>query len=162
MVLRRLELKDIDGMLEWMHDEEINKFFQYPFANSTAESVEEFIETSFSDVNQHFAIVNEKDEYLGTISLKNISNQNRCAEYAIVLRKCAQGSGIAQIATDELVSYAFIQLHLHKIYLNVLSDNQRARKLYEKCGFFLEGVSKDAICKNGEFFSLAWYGIINV
>lgn len=160
-MLRKLALKDAPFMLEWMHDREINCNFQYPFADMELEQVNKFIEGSYTDENEHFAIVNEQDEYLGTISLKNISYTNASAEYAVVTRATAQGTGIAKKATQELINYAFKEKGLHKIYLNVLQDNERAIKFYEKCGFVKEGVSIDAIKINGEYRNLIWYGIIN-
>lgn len=160
-MLRRLEEKDAPFMLEWMHDNTINCNFQYPFAEMTIEKVKAFIEDSFNEENKHFAIVDAKDEYLGTISLKNISQKNKNAEYAIVTRKKAHGTGAAMQATQELLCYAFQELGLHKVYLNVLEDNIRARKFYEKCGFVQEGISKDAIMAADGYQSLVWYGIIN-
>lgn len=159
-MLRRLNQKDAPLMLEWMHDNTINCCFQYPFADMTLEKVKTFIENSFNDENRHFAIVDLNDEYLGTISLKNISQKNKNAEYAIVTRKKAQGTGEALQATKELINYAFKELGLHKIYLNVLEDNIRARKFYEKCGFKQEGVAKDAVIIAGNYKSLVWYGIM--
>lgn len=160
-MLRRLEEKDAPFMLEWMHDHTINCNFQYPFAEMTLEKVKAFIENSFDEESQHFAIADEQDEYLGTISLKHISQKDKNAEYAIVTRKKAQGTGAAKQATMELLTYAFEELGLHKIYLNVLSENMRARKFYEKCGFVQEGISKDAIRRNDKYESLVWYGVIN-
>ena len=64
-------------MLEWMHDDEINCNFQAPFAKADLDSVYVFIDNSFEDNNQHFAFVNENDEYMGTVSLKNISYKNK-------------------------------------------------------------------------------------
>lgn len=159
-MLRRLEEKDAPFMLEWMHDCTINCNFQYPFAEMTIEKVKAFIEDSFNEENKHFAIVDIKDEYLGTISLKNISQENKNAEYAIVTRKKAHGTGAATQATQELLCYAFDELGLHKVYLNVLEDNIRARKFYEKCGFVQERISKDAIMAADGYRSLVWYGII--
>lgn len=159
-MLRRLEEKDAPFMLEWMHDETVNCNFQYPFAEMTLEKVKAFIENSFDEESQHFAITDEQGEYLGTISLKHISQKDKNAEYAIVARKKAQGTGAAKQATQELLQYAFHELELHKIYLNVLSENMRARKFYEKCGFVQEGLSKDAVRIHGKYESLAWYGII--
>lgn len=161
-MIRRLEHKDAEFMLEWMHDkEDVRKAFRYPFEESTMESVTKFIDSSFSDANRHFAIVNEADEYLGTVSLKNISYENKSAEYAIVVRKAARGTGVAKLATEEVLRYAFHALALHKVYLNVLEKNVRARHLYAKCGFVYEGTSKDAILLDGKYENLAWYGIIN-
>lgn len=143
-----------------MHDNTINCNFQYPFAEMTIEKVKAFIEDSFNEKNKHFAIVDAKDEYLGTISLKNISQKNKNAEYAIVTRKKAHGTGAAAQATQELLCYAFQELGLHKVYLNVLEGNARARRFYEKCGFAQEGISKDAIMAADGYQSLVWYGII--
>lgn len=159
-MLRRLNQKDAPLMLEWMHDNTINCCFQYPFADMTLEKVKTFIEKSFNDENRHFAIVDSNDEYLGTISLKNISPQNKNAEYAIVTRKKAQGTGLALKATNELLDYAFNDLGLHKVYLNVLEDNVRARKFYEKCGFKQEGIAQDAVRIADKYKSLVWYGIM--
>lgn len=160
-MLRRLERKDAPFMLEWMHDSEINCNFQADFASSTMESVISFINGSFNDESQNFAFVDDKDEYLGTISLKHISHKNSNAEYAIVTRKKAQGTGAAKKATLELLRYAFAELKLHKVYLNVLEENVRAQRLYEKCGFVCEGSAVDAVKIKGEYRTLKWYGLIN-
>lgn len=158
-MLRRLEKKDAPFMLEWMHDATINCNFQYPFGEMTIEKVIAFIASSIDEENKHFAIVDEKDEYLGTISLKHISKKDRNAEYAIVTRQKAQGTGIAKLATQELLKYAFQELKLHKVYLNVLSDNVRAQRLYKECGFVQEGIAKDAVFIKDKYKSLVWYGI---
>lgn len=160
-MLRRLEYRDAPFMLEWMHDEETAKAFRYPFKNSDIDSAIAFIDKSITDINMHFAVVNKQDEYIGTVSLKNISNINNSAEYAIVLRMEYRGTGVAQNATSEIIKYAFEKLGLHKIYLNVLDKNERAKHFYQKCGFVYEGTSVDAIMLNGKYESLAWYGMIN-
>ena len=67
--LRRLEEKDIPGMLEWIHDPEINRWFRFDADAMTEERVKRFIDESFSEKSRHYAITNENDEYLGTISL---------------------------------------------------------------------------------------------
>lgn len=158
-MLRKLEEKDAPFMLEWMHDDTINCNFQYPFGEMTMEKVKAFIGNSFDEENMHFAIVDENDEYLGTISLKNISNKNKNAEYAIVTRKKAQGTGVAKVATKEIRRYAFEELGLHKVYLNVLQENERAIRFYEKCGFVKEGISIDAIRIKDDYKNLIWYAI---
>lgn len=160
-MLRRLEEKDAPFMLEWMHDEEITAGFQRPFAQATMETVLAFIHNSYDEENQNFAFVNSQDEYLGTISLKHISHVNDKAEYAVVARKCAQGTGAAKQATEELLQYAFEELGLHKVYLSVLAENIRAQKFYEKCGFLREGLEVDAVKIQERYHDHIWYGIRN-
>jgi RimJ/RimL family protein N-acetyltransferase len=146
-------------MLEWMHDPDLAQFFQADFAHATTSSVHDFIQTT--DPNQrHFAIADSKtNEYLGTLSLKNINLKNKNAELAIALRQKAIGANIATPAITKLFQIAFTTLKLHKIYLNVLTDNHRARHFYEKIGFVLEGETKDQIYLRGKYRHLAWYGL---
>lgn len=160
-MIRRLEHKDAPLMLEWMHEKDINRAFRQPFGRFTAMDAVRFIDNSFTDKNRHFAVINESDEYLGTVSLKNISQADRSAEYAIIVRSAARGTGVARLATENILNYAFNVLRLHRVYLNVLAQNERARHFYTKCGFVYEGTSKDAILLNGRYESLAWYGMIN-
>ena len=101
----------------------------------------------------------QDDEYLGTISLKNIDLKNKNAEYAISTRKKARGTGANQQATESLLKYGFDKLQLHRIYLNVLSSNKRAISFYKKCGFIYEGKFKDHLFIDDRYQDLEWYAI---
>lgn len=160
LVLRKLEIRDTEFMLEWMHDEFVNRNFRFDFASMTRDKVLDFIANSFNDETQSFAFVDENDEYMGTISLKHISQNDGNAEYAVVTRTCAQGTGLAKKATEELLAYAFQKLKLHRVYLNVLEENERANAFYRKCGFQYEGQSKEHLYIQGEYKNLNWYGIL--
>ena len=124
-----------------------------------------FIENSRKQLERkeaaHLAIVDDKDEYLGTVSLKNIDKKAKDAEYAISLRSAYHGKGIGKIATRLILEYAFDELGLSRVYLNVLSDNVRAIALYEKCGFQFEREEKDCLKIKGKTVSLKWYSITN-
>lgn len=148
-------------MLEWMHDGRINCNFRFDFASMTREKALDFIENSFTEKNQSFAFVDENDKYLGTISLKNISMLDKSAEYAIVASIDAQGTGAAKVATEELLQYAFKELGLHRVYLNVLEENRRANRFYEKCGFVYEGCFREHLFLRGRYRNLNWYAIVD-
>lgn len=91
--LRRLQRKDCMGMIEWMHDTEVSRYFRDDMSNKTEEDVLKFIEQAdiapLNGRSVHYAVVEETDEYLGTISLKAINLRDRNAEYAISLRRGA-------------------------------------------------------------------------
>lgn len=158
--LRKLESKDIPFMLEWMHDEESKIIFQNDFASIDETKAKNFVLNSFDDENQHFAIVDDNDEYLGTISLKHIDQKNGNAEYAISTRKKIRGTGGNFQATQLILKYAFEELDLNKVYLNVLSSNIRAIKFYKKNGFVYEGTFKKHLLVNNMYQNLEWYGIL--
>ncbi len=159
--IRKLEVKDIPYILEWMKDPEVNMFFRFDPEAVSEVTVRHFIASSFGNSEIHFAVVNDHDEYLGTISLKNIDRINLTAEYAISLRKNSHGTGCAAIATNQILEFGFKTLGLHRVYLNVYEDNVRARKFYEKFGFVYEGMFRDHLLIRNQFRNLCWYGMLD-
>lgn len=160
MNLRKLEYKDIPFMLEWMHDIDITRYLKNDFEKATEESQKKFVDNSFTKESANFAIVDDNDEYLGSISLKNIDYDDKKAEYAICLRRKSVGTNVASSATMAILKYAFEELCLNRVYLNVVSNNIRANKFYEKIGFVYEGEFKEAINIKGVLEDLRWYRML--
>lgn len=162
VLLRPLENKDAPFILEWLKDEEVTRFFRFDTSNASIDSVLDFIADSKDrGVNQHFAITEaDGDQYLGTVSLKNIDNDSKSAEYAISLRKKAQGKGIGYTATVKILEHAFYNLGLERVYLNVLSDNTNAVDFYTKFGFVYEGEFLNHIKVRNQSHSLKWYRLM--
>lgn len=158
--LRSLEERDAPYMLEWMHDPETNRLFRANFAAFTEQDVLRFIEDAQTDGKSlHRACADADDEYLGTVSLKNIDRANADAEYAISFRKCARGTGAARFATGEILKIAFEELGIQRVYLNVLVENERANAFYRKCGFVFERCEPGAVEIGGALHDLNWYGM---
>lgn len=165
MRLRPLETKDAEGILEWMQNPDIQKSFRFSVHDKSYDDVICFINAAqtmpIDGKSIHLAITDDNDEYLGTISLKDVDLQCMSAEYAISLRECAQGKGIAAWATKKLLQMAFEDFHFQRVYLNVLSDNEKAIRLYEKCGFTYEGAFRRHLFLRGEFKTLKWYSMLD-
>lgn len=160
MKLRKLAEKDAELMLEWMHDPAVNHVFRADFASMTQENVLSFIRGGQSASERHYAVCDDADTYMGTISLKHIDHENGTAEYAIVLRRAAQGKGFAGYATREILRIAFGELGLHKVYLNVLKENKHAAGFYEHMGFRYEGNAREQLIIRGVRHDLLWYGML--
>lgn len=133
MNLRNLEKKDAELMLEWMHDEDVVHDLSANFPAKTIDDCYNFIENANSvksDLN--LAIVNEFDEYMGTVSLKHIDHVNRTAEFAVTIRKCAMGKGYSAYGMKKILELGINELALEKIYWCVSHLNERAVKFYDK------------------------------
>lgn len=158
--LRPLETKDAPFMYEWMTDPTITRFFRFDASKVTPESCLAYIQSARGNQSSvHFAIADENDEYLGTISLKDIDTGKKQAEYAISTRKKAQGTGAALQATRLILQCAFESLGLELIYLNVLAENGRANAFYRKAGFRFVREGPKALELRGELKALNWYEI---
>lgn len=164
LVLRKLKEEDAENMLEWMFDGDICKNFRFDGKQKGLEDALTFIRSAENIVKAgnsiHYAITQDGGEYLGTASLKNLDMVARHAEFAIVLRKKAQGKGLALAATKEMLRLAFSEFGLQRVYLNVLRENEKAIRLYERCGFVYEGEFRKHLFLGGEFKMLRWYGLL--
>jgi len=159
--LRKLEEKDATGMLEWMQDPDINGRMHFKKGGISLEKTKEFIgKAQNTEENLHLAITDDKDEYLGTVSLKNIDQESSNAEFAIAIRTCAMGRGVSKYALKAILEISFYELNLHKVYLYVRSDNTRAIKFYEKCNLKREGVLREHDYDGTIYRDLIWYGIL--
>lgn len=136
MKVRKLEEKDAPFMLEWMHDEEVVKYMSANFAKKTIDDCKKFITSSYDTNNDlNLAIVNETDEYMGTVSLKHINLLEKTAEFAITIRNIAMGKGYSSYGMKEIIRIGLEEFGLRKIYWCVQATNVRAVKFYDKNGY---------------------------
>src|SRR3989338_951165 len=88
----------------------------------------------------YLIICKDDDRLLGTVGLHDIDVVNRNARVGItIFRSEDRGRGYA---TEALIALAFTTWKLgadrntlHKLYLNVFVENERARKYYQRIGF---------------------------
>ncbi len=88
------------------------------------------------------------DEYLGEIVLNEIDDDARSANLRLTLRPGYRGRGYGGEAIPLVLDLAFAPapegLGLHRVGLDVLGINPRARMLYESLGFVEEGRLRQA------------------
>ena len=107
---------------------------QADFSSKTLEDCDLFILSSKDTLkNLHLAIVDENDESMVTVSLKNIEEDN--AEFAITIRKCIMGKGYCRFGMREIIRMGLEDINLSRIYWYVDKNNQRAIKFYDKNGY---------------------------
>ncbi|WP_035773910.1 GNAT family N-acetyltransferase, partial [Butyrivibrio sp. VCD2006] len=163
MKLRHLEIKDAELMLEWMHDSFVVSKLQTDFTTKTIDDCIAFIQSSCTNENLHLAIVDEEDTYMGTVSLKHITDSE--AEFAITIRKIAMGKGYSIWAMDQMLQKAFDEYGLKAVYWCVAEDNLRALRFYDKHGF-LRVPAKEINISGGytreQIESYIWYQVISL
>lgn len=136
MYLRKLELKDAQAMLSWMHDESVVGCLHTDFASKTLDDCKNFIIASQNTTeNAHFAIASDEDEYMGTVSLKHINKENGSAEFAITVRKESMGCGYSWFGMETVLEKAFSDFGLDSVYWCVSRKNKRAVRFYDKHNF---------------------------
>ncbi len=78
-----------------------------------------------------FAIVRDIDDAHGNVCLKRIA-------------VTAPGQGVGRKVLDLVIHWIFMETSAHRLWLDVLADNARARHVYQTSGFTEEGVMRNA------------------
>lgn len=160
MRLRKLELKDAPLMLAWMHDDSVVHDLRGKFAEKTLDDCETFIrESQETTPHLHLAIVSDTDEYMGTVSLKNIDTAS--AEFGIAVRREAMGRGYAWFGMKEMLTKAFNELQLETVYWCVSRDNRRAVRFYDKHHFHEAlDIPETILHRYENVGNLKWYSVL--
>jgi RimJ/RimL family protein N-acetyltransferase len=87
--------------------------------------------------------------YVGEAVLNEWDSGNRSCSFRIALAQAGRDRGLGTEALRLIVGHGFEQLGLHRISLEVFAFNPRARHVYERTGFVVEGVLRDALRYDG-------------
>ncbi len=163
LVLRSITSEDTDLILKWRNNENVKKYF-IDQRELRKEDHMRWLKTKAEtgSVVQFIITQKENGRAVGTVFLKDIDYQNRKAEYGVFLgEEDFIGKGIGTAVAGRMISYAFQELKLHKVYLRVFEDNLRAVACYEKAGFQKEALLKDDVLIHNEFRNIIIMGILN-
>ena len=103
----------------------------------------------------------ENDEAIGFIELDGVhwSHGDSYVGIGIGEREC-WSTGYGTDAMKVVLRYAFEELNLHRVSLNVFEYNQRAIHSYEKVGFVVEGCERQFLRREGKRWDMIYMGIL--
>ncbi|PIS05302.1 MAG: GNAT family N-acetyltransferase [Candidatus Buchananbacteria bacterium CG10_big_fil_rev_8_21_14_0_10_42_9] len=152
--LRELTLADAtQEYCDWLNDPEVNYYLET--RQSTISELEKYIQKQIDDPNSFFVGIfdNTNDLHIGNIKLEPIEWDKKVATFGILIgNKDYWNKGIGTEATNLIVRHAFEEMQLDEIKLGVIDLNKRAIRAYEKVGFKMTGVRKNAIDHDGQKF----------
>lgn len=158
-----LREKDLDTLAKWYEDVEFLRFYDFhPATPKTREQLVSIYKNGGSDEFIPLAVrKTDDDELLGLVEIDGISYNNRFAWISIGLGSEAErGRGYGYEALSLAIRFAFNELNLERLQLNVISYNTAGIRLYEKLGFKKEGVYREAVLRDGNRSDLYLYGLL--
>lgn len=100
-------------------------------------------------------------KYIGQCALFNIDSIAQACELGITIGdKEYWGRGYGRDAIGLLLWYAFVQRNVHRVWLKVHADNERAIRSYCSCGFKEEGRLRSHVWTNGHYEDLVIMGLL--
>jgi len=169
--LTRLAAVDAQEMgkayAEWNRDSEFKRLLDSDAARlHSAKAGADFFKKILDEApayNPFFSIRALSDNrLLGDITLEVLHAWNgRQAIVGIAIGERADwGKGYGTDAMKTLLRYAFNEMNLNRVTLNVFEYNPRAIRSYEKAGFTHEGRLRAALLRDGKRWDLLYMGVL--
>lgn len=155
VVLRRHVPENLEAFRRWYADAEIARLARYQEAPMRPEEIERFFTARVIGADALAMAIHEvdTDRLVGTCAFSQLDGDNGSALYHITIgEKDAWGRGYGTEATRLMVDHAFGVLGLHRIALFVFEFNERAIRAYRRCGFVIEGRSRESIFRDGRWW----------
>ncbi|AEV30504.1 acetyltransferase, ribosomal protein N-acetylase [Sphaerochaeta pleomorpha str. Grapes] len=144
--------QDFEQLIEWSGDQAFlmqwaGPLFQYPLSPDQLFAYNRDANNEETSVKLNYRVVlTETQQSIGHISIGSIDRENASARITKVIIGLPdlRGKGIGKAMVETALSICFGKLGLHKVSLGVYDFNITAVKAYERVGFSIDGVLRDA------------------
>lgn len=143
--MRLIEINDVDAYYKnaILESDEEAKFFTGTVNTYTKEQITAYVETIVKNENRYDFIITTDNEIIGEVVLSDIEKGN-CHYRICIFNKDYFSKGIGFKATKIAFEYAFSELGVDTIELEVFPFNDRGIALYKKMGFeHIESIEDD-------------------
>ena len=140
---------------------EMTLYIPYPYEDGMAEK---WIGTHSNNFNEdrllELAIEHKEDKYLiGAISI-GLNKKYNHGELAYWIGKKYKNNGYCTEAAKGMVTYAFEEMKLNRIFARHLGKNPASGKVMSKLGMKYEGTLRQHVIKWGKYEDLVYYGLL--
>jgi RimJ/RimL family protein N-acetyltransferase len=146
--LRLLARDDLPMTLAWRNRDDVRRWFLHSDI-LTIEQHQSWFETHQAGDDALMFIVEESETQspVGQVSIYNIDREIGEAEVGrFIAAPNASGKGFIREAIVALLEFAFGELELSRVFLEVYADNERAIRLYESVGFVRINADRPTSC----------------
>jgi len=155
VVLRRHVPGNVAAFRRWYADPEIARLARYQPSPMRPDEIDRFFEARVVGPDALAMAVHERgtNRLIGTCAFSQLDGENGSALFHITIGEAdAWGHGYGTEATRLMLDHAFGTLSLHRIGLFVFEFNERAIRAYKRCGFVVEGRSRESIWREGRWW----------
>ncbi len=148
--LSPVSLDDAEQYCIWLNDEDVFRTLNISDSTLTLHDEKNILE-KISKKHMYGIIDIATDKLIGSCGLHNLDQRNQNCEIGIFIGdKSMWNKGYGSEALKLLADYAFKYLNMHNIMLEVYSYNKGAVKCYEKTGFKIVGIRREALVRFGK------------
>lgn len=159
--LRKLKKENLEMVMNWRMLPQITQnLYTDPKLNMKIQY--EWFERVSNDKSVKYWIIQADDKSVGLLWLYCIDLINKRCEWGYFIGEDNyRGKGLARPLECNIYDYVFDILKLNKLHCEVFEFNDIVIKIHEKFGSEVEGVLKQHIYKNGQFYNAVCLGILS-
>jgi RimJ/RimL family protein N-acetyltransferase len=153
--------EDIDIMMKWGEDAEYLRNVDTDLA--LPKTKDQWVSEGSGGSNSVYFRLRtiENDRLIGFAAIHGIEWNNRAGLLAIGIGQSAdRNKGYGTDALRLILRYAFHELNLDRVGLDVIEYNKGGIRAYEKVGFQLEGRKRSMVYRDGERYDVLLMGIL--
>lgn len=163
--LTPLHFKNIYKHFEWNNDPELNRLdSELPYQKETfGEFKHRFEQMVYHPApqNRDFEIHADEDKLIGLAYVVNISEANKHCTVGITIGdRDYWGEGYGRDALSVLLDYCFNEIGMHRVSTETFEYNEAWRKLVRDAGFQRDGIERDYLYREGEYYDKEIYSIL--
>ncbi len=134
--MRLIKLSDLDDYYKIAFetpDDEV-KYFTGTISTFTKEQILSYLQSVVEDSTRYDFLILKSRELIGEVVLNDVTDES-CHFRICLFSSVNFSKGIGKQATSEIIKFAFNDLGVQSIDLEVFPFNKRGISLYEKLGF---------------------------
>lgn len=153
VTIRVWKQEDVENLALYANNVNIwnnmRNYFPHPYGE---EQARDWIKKAIEEVPLVNFAIDVDGEAVGGIGLGlNTDIYLYSAEIAYWLAEPYWGKGITSEAVRQMIEYVYYYFDIIRLYAEVFETNKSSMRVLEKNGFYLEGVRRKAVFKNGAF-----------
>lgn len=159
--------EDLPQLAEWLSDFSlqrlVNPGMSVPFDADDLLNPDGWFQADLkNEKSRSFAVRTLTDNhFIGSCALVNLNMFAHSAEIGInIANPEYRGQGYGREIMLLTMRYGFQQFNLNRIYLKVMSFNERAVRLYENLGFQHEVRERETLLHDGNYYDSLYMGML--
>lgn len=157
--LLNVTMEDLNLIAQWRMKSEVTKYmYTDPVLDMNTQL--KWFNNIKNDDKVRYWIIEFDGVKIGVISLTDIDNKNKRCSWAYYIGDTSfRGRGIATLLECNIYDYVFNLLKLNKLCCEVFTFNERVIEIHKKFGSEVEGILKEHICKDNNFYDIVTMAI---
>lgn len=158
--LRPVVMEDRDQLRAWRNQPDIRRWMYSDHEISEAEH-QAWFDRLIGEARPRHWIIAADGAPIGLVNLYDLQPAHRRGSWAYYIAEAGvRGKGLGAAVEYMTLETAFGAFGLHKLWCEVLVDNEPVVRLHESFGFRREALFRDHVCKQGRWIDVVGLGLL--